>query len=229
MAYEGFENNGTVPLEGVLKELGFKNEGSMLVFDFGNFKLQGSQIHNYQFREVFDFFGCYVNSDRAGVLEFKLPIKVESFEQGVAFLAFFIGKAHFSIKPGWLSKGLEWSSHLPWVKERMEYENIPKAMIDRDWCKLIVNKIIALAAIASTTDLTTFSFDGEVLKIVCCNEKIICAASGKAWQSTVAVNTKSLSSLPKRIKKNGIFYIYVWKNNLHIINYVFEKTDFFPK
>lgn len=206
----------------ILKKLGFQFDGQVFTFDFSNCKLQGAKIYNSRFQQVFDFYGYYVNQRTASFIEFQVPAEVESFEQGVAFLAYYLQNSHLSIRPDWLADGLSWQFQLPWVRDQLEYENLPKAMIDRDWFKLIVNKIIILAKNTNDDDLTTFSFDGEILRIICNNEKIICAATGQAWLSSISVKTGSLKRLPKRIKKNGIFRIYIFRNKLHVGNHIFE-------
>ena len=129
-------NDKKVLLQNILIELGFKHDGEFFVFDFGNCQIKGAQIINFSFARVFHFFGYYVNARSGAFIDFQVPIEAESFEQGVAFIAYYLRNHHFSIMPGWLAEGLTWQFHLPWVREQIEYENTPKASVDREWFKI---------------------------------------------------------------------------------------------
>ena len=83
---------------------------------FGNCKLKAIQGINQYFQYGFNFFGYYITARRAGEFNFFLPLQVESYEQGLAFLAYYLRNAHLKNKPDWLNHGLALREHLPWVK-----------------------------------------------------------------------------------------------------------------
>lgn len=102
-------------------------------------------------------------------------------------------------------------------KEREAFNKRPIANIDYDYFRLIIRKMIQIATNANNEEITTFMFDGEVLRINCSGNILIVPAFGIAWNIDVSLNTKELTNLPKRIKKqNGT--ISLWKETIVISN-----------
>ena len=215
-----------VSLNVVLKEIGFRpTSDSMFEFDFGNFKLKAIEGVNKYLAEIFYFSGINQTARTLGLIEFDLPTKVESVEQGVAFLSYYLGRDfEAKIIPSWYHQGLLWKHHLPWEKARAAYNKKPSAIINHEYFRLMIRKMKKLANKASIEDITTFSFDGEIVRIVCADEKIVAPATGNSWEGTVSIRTKSLSNLPERIKtQDG--EIFLWEESLRIARNAFRLID----
>jgi hypothetical protein len=214
----------------VLKQIGFKElhnpDKSDFIdsfeYDFGSFKLKVRVLMNRRFKQVYHFSGILKTERSNNMIDFEVPMEVESFEQGVAYISYGLGsRFNSSISPQWYLDGLNWKNQLPWLKANEEFRNTPSAYIQHDYFKLIEKKMSAIAINAKEDETTTFSFDGEILRIVCSGNLIVTQAVGKAWTSNAVIKTKTLIYLPKRIRKDGIS-IYIWKDNLNIGNTLFS-------
>jgi len=208
-------------LMSILIKIGFQSTGNGLEFDFGNCKLKAIQSINQDFKEGYNFFGYYISERRAGEISFFLPLRVESYEQCIAIIAYYLRKADLKDKPEWLQAGLALEEQLPWKKAMKAYDENPHAILEHEWFRIIVKKIRLLSSASTDEDITTFSFVDSVLKIVCNNQTIIVGGLGKNWHQTATVKTKSLTFLPKRIPNRAI-YVFIWQNKLNIGNRVFN-------
>lgn len=220
MKINGKEN---ISVDFVLIKIGFVPTENSLQFDFGNCKLKAIQSINRYFLEGYNFFGFYISERRAGELNFFLPLELESYEQVLAFMAYNLRNADLKIKPDWLNEGHALKEHLPWERELKEFQEKPSFSIEHEWFRVIVKKIRLLTQASTDEDVTTFSFDGAVLKVVCNNQPFVVSGLGKAWQQTVTVKTKSLSFLPKRIFKRDVWF-YIWQDKFHIGKRAFDMV-----
>lgn len=212
-----------VSLYNVLKEIGFREiSDSKFEYDFGNFKLNTCEGVNKHLADIFYFSGINRTPQTITLIEFDLPIRVDSVEQGVAFLSYYLGKDFEARKvPAWYHQGKLWKYLLPWEKERTAYNQKPSATIEHEYFRLMIRKMRKLALLANMEDITTFSFDGEILKIVCADQRIVAPATGNPWEETITVRTKSLSNLPERVKtRDG--EMFLWQECLQIASNTFK-------
>ncbi|MFZ4462511.1 MAG: hypothetical protein ACOYN5_01590 [Bacteroidales bacterium] len=207
-------------MQSILIKIGFLPNGNGLQFDFGNGNLMAIEGINGYFQEGYSFFGYFISEWSAGEFDFFIPLQVESYEQGLAFIAYYLRNADLKNKPDWLKEGLDLGEHLPWEKENKAYKENPKATIEHEWFRVLVNKLRLLISISTEEDVTIFSFDGTLLKVVCNNETFVVSGIGKDWQRTATVKTQSLNFLPKRIPNRNV-PVYIWKDELHIGNRIF--------
>ncbi|MBD2752498.1 hypothetical protein [Spirosoma validum] len=212
-------------------EIGFKtisnsrttayNGNAGFEFDFGNFKLEVIESMNRHFVEILQCSGINRTARKLTLIDFELPLEVESFEQGVAFISFGLGnRFDAKIVPAWYDQGLIWKHLLPWEKEKVAYNNKPSATIEHEYFRLMIRRMRKLSLLANEEDVTTFSFDGEIVRIVCADEKIVAPATGIPWQGSVSVRTKLLVNLPERVR-NGFGHIFLWEERLYIASSVF--------
>jgi len=213
-----------ISLQSILIEIGFLPSGDGLQFDFGNCKLKVIQGINRHFQNGFNFFGYYISERSAGELEFSLPLQVESYQQGLAFISYYLRDADLKNKPNWLIEGLVLKEHLPWERDMKAYKENPKATIEHEWFRVMVNKLRLLISTSTDEDVTTFSFDGTILKVVCNNQTFVVSGIGKDWQRTATVKTKSLDFLPKRIPNRDVL-VFIWKDKLIIGNRIFNIEE----
>jgi hypothetical protein len=209
-------------LRDVLLALGFEEpEGrsDLLRFDFGNLELNAGEEFSLA-GYVIHFWGGEVSPRTACFHDFKLPVEVTSFEQGVAFLAYYL-RSFKPLRPvPWLAQGREWEDSLPWVRDRKkaeqrqkEYERCPKCYVERPWLKLAVTELLELAASATDDDLAHVSFDGEILRIVARDRAVALGAHGKPWERSYCIRLQELQALPKRVTQR-MLTVSVWQGRI---------------
>lgn len=212
-----------VELEPILIDIGFLPVPGGWEYDFGNCKVKATKTYKWS-NQIFQFYGTYFTRRTAGEIEFDLPLKVESYEQGVALLAKYIRSKDFLNIPDWINQGKVWEDHLPGRRELKEFRDNPEANIEHGWFRVMLKKIIEAAHEANDQDMTTISFDGSMLRVEYRENLLVCPGIGKAWTAKAILKTKSLGSVPARISRNGIS-IYLWKDSLYIGNRVFQPES----
>jgi len=210
-----------ISLESILNEIGFQRSELGLQFDFGNCVLKVVVGVNEYFQSGFNFFGNFFTTRTSKTFIFFLPEEVASYEQGIALIAYYLRNTAFQIKPQWLSDGLALNHYLPWKIESKAYDERPVAIIESEWFRVLVNKIQLSISASSDEDVTVFSFDGTILKVVCNLETFVISGEGKHWGRTATIKTKSLNFLPKRIQKGSVM-IFIWEGILYVGNRRFE-------
>lgn len=204
-----------VSLIRILIEVGFEPKQHSLIYNFGNLNIFASQGVNERLQDCFLFMGSYIGKNSAIEIEFSLPLEVESYEIGLALIAYHFKRADLEPMPEWLKTGLSLQHMLPWEKERIAYNATPKALIEYDWFRLLIKKLRKKTEEVEDNHITIFSFENGILKVVSGNEVIAIHGSGKDWDTDAKIKTKSLVILPKRIsKRDGL--VYIWKGELNI-------------
>ena len=211
-------------LKSILLKIGFRSSPLGLQFDFGNCKLKAIEGLTPKLFYGISFLGNWKTKRSMGEIEFHLPAQMESYDQGIAFIAYYLRNAELLIIPEWLKDGFLLKELLPWEIEQKEYLANPTALIEHEWFRVIVKKLIETSKTCTDNDFTTFSFSASVLSIVSNGNKISCAATGNDWQRVATLKTKSLDFLPKRIPNRNV-EIYSWKDKLHIGNRVFNLEE----
>lgn len=190
-----------------------------------NLDLTAAEVMGEHFRPVILFGGTYSDGRILAEISFEMNLDVESFEQGVAWIAYGVGQGGLrDPHVDWLEKGYEWADTLPWVRDRKEYEARPNCSVEREWFRVPVKKLRELADKASEQDLASFSFDGEVLKVRSKGTTIAAPASGLAWDRSYSVKTRKLEFLPKRLMSH-LIDVSVWRGRLYIGNTLFELAE----
>lgn len=210
-----------VSLIRILIEVGFKPKQQSLIYNFGKLNIFASQGVNERLQDCFLFMGSYIGKNSAIELEFSLPLEVESYEIGLALIAYHFKRAGMEPMPEWLKTGLSLQHMLPWEKERIAYNAAPKALIEYEWYRLLIKKLRKKAEEAEDSHISIFSYEKGVLKVVLGNEVIAILGSGNDWETEAKIKTKSLIILPKRISsRDGL--VYIWKAELNIDRCRFE-------
>jgi len=210
-----------VSMESVFRKIGFLPIGQVYKLDFENCKLSAFKGINQYFLDGYNLFGYYTLERTTGIIEFFIPLKVESYEQGLALLAYPLRNTKLENKPSWLNEGLRLKEHLPWEKELKAFEEKPSLIVEREWFRVLIRKIKLLVTTATENDVTIFSYEGNVFRVVCNNEAFVINGTGDDWQRTAIVKTQLLDFLPKRITNNYV-NVYIWKDQLHIGNRTFK-------
>lgn len=215
----------------VFKELGFQEDWDAITdqspayyFDFGNLRLMAAELMSDRFVPCFHFGGVWRDFRSISMVDFKMPLEVESLEQGAAWIAYGLGKSFRSRHPtSWLADGWTWQDRLPWVRRMKEYEARPLCSVEKDWFKVAVKKLRALADAASDSDVVWIGFDGDALRIAGCGTAVIVPATGTAWKARYAIKTKQLDHLPKRLTDPVV--IDMWEGRLSIGRHVWNLAQ----
>jgi hypothetical protein len=207
----------SVPTYGVLKSVGFieydspYSEGRpALCYYFDRFKLDA--IHGISFRcfrPVVLFTGVLQTTRSIHEIEFEMPQEVESREQGIAFLAYYLELQasplfEFAWRWPWLEEGRQYKHLLPWERERIAYEARPVCWVDRDWARVGLRRLREYLADVADEELVVFAFDGEVLTIRCAGKLIAMPGEGNKWESRFALDAGKLRQLPKRLMDDPV-------------------------
>jgi hypothetical protein len=197
-------------------------------YDFGNLSLTAVEVMSDRFRPCFHLGGVMRSTNSIGMVEFEMPLEVESFEQGVAWIWYGIGEEFKPrIPASWLAEGRAWTEHLPWVRRMRDYEGRPQCLVDKHWFRVAIKKLRPLAASALESDLVWLSFDGESLRIAACGAIIVLPATGAAWDTRYAIKATALNHLPRRLTTR--IPISVWDEKFSIGNRVWNLAESDPK
>lgn len=214
----------------LFKTLGFQEDWNAIAdelpaysYDFGNLVLTAAQVISRNFVPVFLFLGVIRDDRSVGMVQFEMPLQVESLEQGVAWISSGLGtRFQPHIPTPWLADGREWKDHLPWMRERKAYELRPQCTIKKDWFRVAAKELRAVATTASESDLGWLIFDGEALRVSVRGTTVIVPATGTAWDSRYSIRAKHLDHLPKRLTDPVV--VSVWDAKLKIGNRVWTLT-----
>jgi hypothetical protein len=211
-----------VKTRAMFERLGFKEDWEAITdqrpayyYDFGNLRLTADEVMSDSLVPCFHFGGVWRGANSISMVDFQMPLEVESVEQGAAWIAYGIGENFRPLHPtSWLSDGRAMRDRLPWVRRMEQYKMRPTCSIERDWFKLAGKKLRSLMDSVCESDLVWFEFNGETLKITGCGTTVIVPATGRAWDSRVAIRAKQLDHLPKRLTDPVV--IAVWEGRLSI-------------
>ncbi len=205
----------------VFESLGFREDWDAITdqrpayyYDFGNLRLTAAEVMGFGLPR-FHFGGVWRGVNSISMVDFEMPLEVESLEQGAAWIAYGIGESFRPLHPTpWLADGRAWRDRLPWVRRMEEYKARPTCSVEKEWFKVVAMKLRRLADVASESDLLWFAFDGEALRIAGCGAAVILPANGNAWNCRYAIKGTQLDHLPVRLTDPVM--IGVWEGRLSI-------------
>ncbi|MDQ1081468.1 hypothetical protein [Pseudoroseomonas cervicalis] len=215
----------SIEMRAVFEKLGFEEDWLAMTdqapgyrYDLGNLELEAAQVVNRHLVPVFLVSGIREDTRSLSRIRLETPLKVASLEQGIALLAYAVGRSFQPAKPTlWLELGHSWQHLLPWEQERKAYESRPRCKVERDWFRMPAQQLRPLAGSASEEDVATFMFDGQVLTIAAKGARLPMVAQGDAWLESYCVQLSQLSALPKRLTSPSVD-IGVWEGRLTINN-----------
>lgn len=154
------------------------------------------------------------------MIQSEMPLMVDCFEHGVAFIAFIVGKDFEPAHPTpRLSDGREWRSLLPWERARQlreqQYATRPKYWVARDWFRVVRPRLYAIAKEAAENEQVWFAFNGEVLRFAGPHASVIVPATGKSWPDRYAIKAVELAAVPMRVLADPV-QVMVWEDRLAI-------------
>ncbi len=190
------------------------------VYDFGNLRLSAIECVNKSYKTVFLLTGVKSGPRSIGMIRSEMSLTVDSFEEGVALIAYIVGGDFEPARPTpWLSDGREWQSFLPWKRATLLREQLyaarPKCWVARDWFRVVRPRLYAMAKEAAEDDLAWLTFDREVLRFEAPHAAVIVPATGEAWPDRYAIKAVELNAVPKRFPADQLLII-VYEDTLEI-------------
>jgi hypothetical protein len=185
-------------------------------YDFGNLVLHVSQVTNEYLRQTMLFTGTAYSPRSIGSVEFSLPLDVESYEQGVALIAYNIGQDFKPTRPTpWLLLGRMWEEHLPGRRELRLFQQRPQCNVEADWFRVAVKKLMACGENAAEGAYFSVSFAGNVLTVALPDQQLVMPATGKDWPQAYQCLASGLRHLPRRTPSIGVS-VSIWDGCLTI-------------
>lgn len=180
---------------------------------------------------MFEFYGYRIDKRTAQEFEFRIPAEVDSYEQGVALIAYYFRNTTIENKPLWLIQGLEWKAQLPWEKRWAE-EARERALIrtnlatlDHEWFRVLIKKLKNILDNQEEITHLNISFNGQILLVKVNEEIIMVQANGNAWNANAVIESSELVHLPKRIKTQDA-EIILYKDSLYLGNSVLKNIAY---
>jgi len=215
----------------ILELLGFTEDWTAITdqlpgyrYHFGSWELTAAQVCDRYLRPVFYFGGVISTPRTISMVEFEIPLEVESFEQGVAWICYGIDRDYHPANPvPWLKQGRAWRSHLPWVRQMEAFNARPQCSVESEWFRVAAKKLRGLSETATEGELACFAFDGEILRIKACGSLLAMPATGKAWDRGYYIEALRLDFLPKRF--SSVIYLGIWEERLTIARRCFKLAE----
>lgn len=150
------------------------------------------------------------------MVEFSLSLELESFEQGVALIAYNVGRDFVPLKPTpWLELGRSLVHHLPGRREMRLYAKRPHCHVEADWFRVAVKRLMLTGEAANDAAAFSVYFNGAVVAFDCDGQIVAMPATGSPWPNQYKCRTRGLARLLKRTPSTGI-EIGVWEDMLVI-------------
>ena len=188
------------------------------IYDFGNLVLHAAEVMGRRYlKPVFLMGGVTRDARSIGLIDFEMPLTIDSLEQGVALIAHAVGRDFQPLVPTpWLSDGRKWQDHLPWSRDRARYEARPSCSVPRDWFRVARDRLQVFSEESLEADLAWLTFDGEVLRFTIGDAAVTVPAAGRPWSDRYAIRAIELKLLPKRL--TDPVWIDIWDATLGVGN-----------
>lgn len=228
----------------VLRDLGFEEDRDAFTdnppaysFKRGNLELGASEVMNRFLQPCFFFGGLWRTPRSLKMIDFEMPLKVESYEQAVAWICYGIGiDFEPSVWIGWFDSGKKWQGTLPWeryyreLKARSEENRRlralrPHCFVSRKWMRVLLNHMTDTIDGDAPELKFRIRFDGRMLKLELPKETIGAPATGPgAWPSWYWVTVTPKVALPKRLATDPV-ELGIWEDVLEIERSQFRAAE----
>lgn len=223
------ENIEEVRTWDVLLKIGFRkstnpysNGGKSLKYEAQVLDLEAISCTGKYFRDVILISGIYRSARSCGEIGVELALIFKSERQAMAMLAYYLGD-YFSPRgdaplPEWLKQGLADADLLPWCEEAAAYAARPHCIIDRDFARIMRTRLREFLDHCPKDAQITFSFDGDLLKVIFLEKPLIIPAEGNAWPETYTLLADRMQKLPSRFNSMQVI-IGIWEKKLCLANW----------
>lgn len=214
----------------VLERIGFKPSGFGYSFDFGGLNLKAVIGLNLSMNYGVHFAGVFRNARSFSEIQFSIPEEVDSYEQGLGYLAYFLQKYPIESPPQWLTDGQQYIDDLPFLVERRkqlwEAEYANQVTVDHQLFKLNLKKMRALLeASGDQFQELRLSFKGQVLKIEIGSEVFVFNGSGADWTQEYTFESSVLKKIPPRLPRRDFTIGVQNDGQLRVGGYVVGRVE----
>lgn len=208
---------------GALTSLGFHEDWEAMSdcrpgyrFNSGPLELRANQVMSRYFRPVFLLTGSFFDSRSAIGIEFEMPLQIESLDQAKAWIAHGAHVQHPDSAVPWLAEGIAMKHLLPWERARRLYEERPQCSVSKQWMRLAIIELRAMAMQAVPADECVIAFDGKLLTFRTSSGVIpLHASSSRPWPEICRVRLADFADLPRRLMQDPVG-VHVWEAHLVI-------------
>jgi hypothetical protein len=194
----------------------FTDEQPGYQYNFGNLLLKACQLTNLYMRPVMQFSGFMATPFKMETFDFEMPLQVESFQQGAAYVSYNLGKKFIPKRPTtWLEEARQWEDLLPWRRRMILYEARPHCFAEAEWFRVAVKKLLAWGQLANDEQTFEVICANEVLKFKMQDQTVAIQVRGKDWPTAFVCKTKQLAKISKRTPSVGV-PVGVWEGRLTI-------------
>jgi hypothetical protein len=206
--------SGDIGLDVVLRRLGFQpaDVKGDFKYEFANFRLEALVSYDPVGGEHFWFYAHFGDGRTIEQIDFKIPGKVTSFEQGHALISYYLRGHTIKSAPPWVSEGRKLSQHLPWLMDAPITKD--RCEIERDWFRPALRSLRDHAQSASPDELIEIRFDGRALTLESDELFLTMPARGAVWEDHIWIAIREIKKLPTRLKR--IVTLEVFENWLTV-------------
>lgn len=196
-------------------------------------EVTAGEVVNRFFQPAMHFGGLWQTARSLRMIEFEMPLLVESREQAIAWLSFGFGlDCPAAAALPWFEEARSLQHLLPWVKRdceerarRAELERLralrPHCDTPRHWMRLLLNQLGQVADTRVGPLTFRVHFDGRMLTIDAAGQIMGAPASGPGeWPAPVRVVLATRALLPRRLMTDPVG-VGVWEGALEVERYRF--------
>ena len=197
-------------------------------FNRGSLELHASEVMSRHFQPCMLFGGLWHTTRKLKMIDFEMPLMVESAEQAVAWIAYGVGTDYEPpAKIDWFEDGKAWQDYLPWERyyadlrmraaERDRMRALrPHCRVARSWLRLLLNQMSATIDDSQRASEFHIRFDGRMLLVELPTETIGAPATGPApWPCGYRLTVTPLLPLPKRLTTDPV-EVGLWEGSFEI-------------
>ncbi len=218
-----------------LQTLGFEPDPKVyseqqagLSCDFVSFQLTAGRMMNLEMRETWQFSGVVATPRTVAMIDFEMPLQVESVEQCAAWVAWHLQrdlprdeKLVARAKQSLVILGLQHQATLPWVRRQAEYAARPQCDVERSWMRQAFKALAEHISTAGPADKISIRFDGAVLAFHGQGWTVPVPAGGEAWPDQYEIKAGDFNSFPARLMQT-VIVVSIWEGKLTIGKHLYR-------
>jgi hypothetical protein len=226
--------SGKVRVLDVLADLGFvvdptghSDDPPALALRGSNYSIRAGSTVTARLWPVVHFGGSIKSGDGFSIVDFALPLTVDSLNQAMAWIAYGLGRGtRLDPMPPWLPQALALSEELPWMKrprqtparvlrDTLSWQVRPCCLVERDWARLALN-FLRRAAERDPFEVFGADFDGEMLIVRALGQALGVPATGSGpWRPGFRASLQHLHPMPRMLRSDPV-EISIWDEALRM-------------
>lgn len=190
---------------------------STVAYHFKNVHLEASYVRNRFFQETVLLSGI-LNSretDTMVLIETEIPCNLVTPNEAAAWASYALSfyEGDLGPLPDWMLVGKKNWDLIPFVREAREYDARPLCRLDREYAKILRQRLRDMLLAHISEQPVQFAFDGRILSVKVYKNVFDVPASGSAWEHFYEVVMGPETKLPSRFM-SPVVSISFYKQNL---------------